>query len=65
MKIKRWETMREYNKDSLLSKMERCGHFLYHRRGKDRGQGKILIFSLVHDLSLYDDIENDRIFPFC
>lgn len=26
----------------LLSLMEKCGHFLYHRRGGKRGQGKIL-----------------------
>lgn len=26
----------------LLALMEKCGHFLYHRRGGKRGQGKIL-----------------------
>lgn len=26
----------------LLGKMEKCGHFLYHRRGGKRGQGRIL-----------------------
>lgn len=27
---------------SLLEIMEKCGHFLYHRRGGKRGQGRIL-----------------------
>lgn len=28
----------------LLSLMDQCGHFLYHRKGEKRGQGKILKF---------------------
>ena len=34
--------MKEYNKPELLLSMERCGHFLYHRRGGKNGQNRIL-----------------------
>lgn len=29
-------------KNELLQILERCGHYLYHRRGGKRGQGRIL-----------------------
>lgn len=32
----------------LLVIMEKCGHFLYHRRGGKRGQGRILKLLLTH-----------------
>ncbi|MBU3805079.1 MAG: MarR family transcriptional regulator [Candidatus Cellulosilyticum pullistercoris] len=34
--------MEKIEKHELLALMEKCGHFLYHRRGGKRGQGKIL-----------------------
>lgn len=34
--------MRKVEKYELLGLIERCGHFLYHRRGGKRGQGRIL-----------------------
>lgn len=34
--------MKKVEKHELLGLIERCGHFLYHRRGGKRGQGRIL-----------------------
>lgn len=34
--------MKMREKNELLQSMERCGHYLYHRRGGKRGQGRIL-----------------------
>lgn len=34
--------MKKVEKHELLALIERCGHFLYHRRGGKRGQGRIL-----------------------
>lgn len=34
--------MKNTGDHELLMMMEKCGHFLYHRRGGKRGQGKIL-----------------------
>lgn len=34
--------MKNIESHKLLMIMEKCGHFLYHRRGGKRGQGRIL-----------------------
>ncbi len=39
--------MKNVGNHRLLMLMEKCGHFLYHRRGGKRGQGRIL--RLLHN----------------
>lgn len=44
--------MKDIHNEELLPLMEGCGHFLHHRRGGKRGQGKILkILSLEGEMT--------------
>lgn len=40
--MRKGRKMSEQGNKPLLNVMEKCGHFLYHRRGGRRGQGRIL-----------------------
>lgn len=42
MNRKEVKSMKDREKSELLLLMEQCGHFLHHRRGGKRGQGRIL-----------------------
>lgn len=50
--------MNKDEKNELLMLMEKCGHFLYHRRGKKRSQGKILKMLLMNGEVTQKELQN-------
>lgn len=44
--------------NELLLVMEKCGHFLYHRRGGKRGQGRILKLLLMKGSMTQKELQN-------